>query len=283
MNKYRDNTIDFIKGIAMTAIVFYHLGLIQNGYLGVDVFLVINGYLIMAGVLRHKEGIKGFSLFNFMIKRVARLQPVLLAGCISAMLLGYFVMLPDDYEGLAETAVASVCGANNILQAITTHNYWDAVQDYKPLMHTWYLGVILQFYLVYGVYTYIVGRFCRSDKRVYMGGLTVLTVLSFVLYVIPGDPANKFYYLQYRFWELGVGALLALALKERKFWLDNNRAGKIVYGSVIVMLVLLFLPYGEIPKQTGLVLMILCSLAALSVLDAYKKKQANNRIAGGGM
>lgn len=283
MNKYRDDSIDFIKGVAVIAVVFYHLGIFTNGYLGVDIFLVVNGYLIMESVLRHGEGIRDFSFTEFIVKRMIRLQPVLLTGCIFAMILGYFVMLPDDYEGLSETTVASVCGANNILQALTTHNYWDAVQDFKPLMHTWYLGVVIQFYMIYGIYTSIVCRYCKADKRVYSGGVFTLTIVSLILYILPGDPADKFYYPQYRFWELGLGALLALVIKQRAIHLDENKAGKIAYGSVIVMIMLLFLPYSALPKTIALILVAFCTFAALFALNGYTKRAANTKIAGGGV
>lgn len=279
MSKLRDDSIDFMKGIATIAVVFYHLGICTNGYLGVDIFLVINGHLIMDSVLCHEKDLREFSFTDFAIKRLVRLQPVLLAGCILAMFLGYFVMLPDDYQGLGETAVASVCEATNILQAITTHNYWDAVQDFKPLMHTWYLGVVVQFYMVYGIYTKIICRFCKADRRVYLGGMIVLTAVSFILYILPGDPADRFYYLRYRFWEPGLGAVLALCMEQREIRLVCNSAGKIAYGSAIVMMVLLFLPLCGLPKTGGLIFVVCCTFSFLFARNHCEKQK---RIGAGG-
>ena len=85
---------------------------------------------------------------------------VILASLITVVI-GFFLMLPDDYENLAESAIASSVFANNILQCITTRNYWDVANDYKPLMHTWYVGLIMQFYLIYPVLFYL----ARLDKK----------------------------------------------------------------------------------------------------------------------
>ncbi|MCM1048285.1 MAG: acyltransferase [Clostridiales bacterium] len=268
MTENRNEMIDFIKGIAIIAVVLYHLGILSNGYLGVDIFLVINGYLIMKSVIKNKNDIRDFSLLGFMVKRIIRLWPVLLVGCIFAIALGYFVMLPDDYENLSETVVASVCGANNILQVITTHNYWDAVQEYKPLMHTWYLGVVIQFYAVYGIYTFIVCKCFKHNLRIYMGGIIALTFMSFILYIMPGDTANKFYYLQYRFWELGVGAVLAVVAQKGKIKLENDNARKIMWGSIVILTVLMAFPgsYKESVKEFALIITVIVSAVALYIM-----------------
>ena len=77
------------------------------------------------------------------------------------MLAGFYTMLPDDYENLSQSVIATNGFGNNILAAITTGNYWDVSNDYKPLMHTWYVGVLMQFYLFYPILFLL----ARIDKK----------------------------------------------------------------------------------------------------------------------
>lgn len=106
--------LDVLKAIAVIAVVLYHVGFLKYGYLGVDVFLVIAGFLTTRSLADDKKG-----YFPFILGRVMRLLPVLLVAGLVAMVLGWFVMLPDDYENLAESVVATNLFANNILSAIT--------------------------------------------------------------------------------------------------------------------------------------------------------------------
>ena len=90
-----------------------------------------------------------FRYWRFLVGRVARLWPLVLIMAALALGVGVFVMLPDDLENLSESVIASNVFANNVLSCITTKNYWDIANVFKPLMHTWYIGVLMQAYVVY--------------------------------------------------------------------------------------------------------------------------------------
>lgn len=152
--RQRNQWLDFLKGIAILSVVFYHLGILTYGYLGVDLFLVINGYLVASSTLRHPD--THLHYWAFLKKKLLRLWPVLIAACLVSLVMGFFTMLPDDYENLSEAVVAALFFAENILSFITTGNYWDISNEFKPLMHTWYLGIIFQYYLLYPFITLIV-------------------------------------------------------------------------------------------------------------------------------
>ena len=141
----RNYRIDVLKGIAIIAVVLYHFGggYLAYGYLGVDIFLVISGYFMMKSIMKSMDE-KRFSYWNFLFGRIARLWPLVLIMGAVALAIGCFTMLPDDLENLSQSVIASNVFANNILACITTRNYWDIVNTYKPLMHTWYLGVLMQ-------------------------------------------------------------------------------------------------------------------------------------------
>ena len=153
--QYR-NDLDVLKGIAIIAVVLFHLGIIKSGYLGVDMFLVINGFLIVPSIC--KKVLAGeFSYITFMKTRLLRLWPMVVLLSFLCLAVGYIGMLPDDYENLGESVVASNFFSENILLSITTKDYWNVSNDYNPLMHLWYVGVIFEFYLLYPLVIMAVG------------------------------------------------------------------------------------------------------------------------------
>lgn len=227
----RDSRIDILKGFAVIAIVLYHLGgnILPYGYLGVDIFLVVSGYLMMKGIIRRTEN-GTFSFWQYMIKRVVRLWPMVLLAGILSLTAGYFIMLPDDFENLGESVVASNLFANNILACITTRDYWAIVNTYKPLMHTWYLGVLMQIYVVLAMLLALVNKACRGNRKALKWCVGILTILSFAAYVMPhAAPEWKFYCVPFRIYEVTLGAWLA-------FRADSFRGGAGKTGKQRMML-----------------------------------------------
>ena len=206
--------IDALKGIAIIAVVFYHLGILRSGYLGVDVFFVISGFLLLPGVCNGL--IKGeFSCFRFVGKRLLRLLPLVVVASFVCMLVGLWGMLPDSYENLAESVVASNLFSENILSAITTGDYWNVNNDYKPLMHLWYVGVLFQFYLIVPLSLWLlfwlIRRISGKEVNEEQAGIVlgVLCAVSLVLYLLPFDSSsNKFYFVHYRAFELLLGGIV---------------------------------------------------------------------------
>ncbi|NLN49745.1 MAG: acyltransferase [Clostridiales bacterium] len=230
----RNYFFDYLKGIAIIAVVFYHAGLLKYGYLGVDLFFVINGYLITKSIINSYER-GNFSYFSFLIRRCERLWPlVLLLGTVS-LVCGYFTMLPDDLENLAQSVVASNFFANNILAYITTGNYWDVVQSYKPLMHTWYLGILLQFYLVYPLLIIIIHYFSKKFKIDLFFIICIITFISLTLCVIQSKDSIKFYFLQYRFFEFTAGGFLFLLNSESSVIKSKNLFWVITLCVVLIL------------------------------------------------
>jgi peptidoglycan/LPS O-acetylase OafA/YrhL len=202
LEKYYRFDLDILKGLAIIAVVLYHAGWCKSGYLGVDVFLVLNGYLVVPKVMNEIEEGR-FRYFSFLEKKIFRLLPLVLLVSGLSLAIGYWGMLPHDYRFLSEEAVAASVFMNNILQAITTQNYWAAIYQ-KVLMHTWFLGVLFQFYLVFPLLMLLMKRQMKMT-------LMILIVLSIVLYLFPIDNiGNKYYMLPYRFFEIAIGGLVAV-------------------------------------------------------------------------
>lgn len=228
--KYRKD-VDGLRAIAVVAVMAFHLGWAPAGYLGVDVFFVISGYLI-TGIIAGETTRSRFSFLDFYQRRIRRILPLAMTTSIVALAIGLFVMLPDDLENLAESVVATNLFSNNILQALTTMDYWDVVNEYKPLMHTWSLGIEEQFYVIWPA---IVAAVFKLDSRWRLPTLYVVAAGSLALFFAPFESYLKFYYLPFRLFELAAGGLVAVAQQQA---LQRHRSAK--FGLLVLAAVLVF-------------------------------------------
>ncbi len=267
----RRRDIDLQKGIAIIAVIFYHCEIFTYGYLGVDLFLVINGFLIGMGLIRKTED-NSLKYFDFVINRFSRLFPLVILASVVSLAMGAISMLPDNYENVAMSVVSSNLFSNNILGAITTKNYWDVVNNYKPLMHTWYLGIIAEFYIIIPLLFLIpLKLFKNADrqtvlKRIFML-LSVCTVASLVLYLIPAISFNdKFYYIPYRFYELAFGVLIAFAYV--KF--GNRTSNKVINVMSVILLIVLMLINNNFMNDS-LRLLLVVFLSGVAIFTGCKK------------
>lgn len=247
MTKERRLDLDILKGLSIIAVVLYHVGLLPYGYLGVDTFLVISGFLTVPAIVGSIEK-NNFSYFGWLQKRIFRFLPLVMTASIFCLLAGYFTMIPDDYENLSESIVASSVFCENILSAVTTKNYWHTANEFKPLMHLWYLGIIVQFYVLIPLVLMVARKlFCRSDnqRRVMTTAVFLLGLISFVLFVLPQFSFNeKFYYLPFRLWEFCAGALIGLIFTPR-----NTTISKAVYVPALAVLIGCFCCYFKTLSQ----------------------------------
>lgn len=247
----RNDYFDVLKAIAIMAVVLYHIGICKYGYLGVDLFLVIAGYFTSKGV--ENQICKGGGNFHFLLNRISRLWPLLLLAGIVCLVYGLLMMLPDDFENTAQSVVATNFFGNNILESITTKNYWDVNNDYKPLMHTWYVGLLMQYYVIVPLFFFQTGRFVKNaDKRnnvnIMLASLLCLT--SLVLYLLPGSACAKFYYLPYRLYEFCAGALAYYLFGKSQSKVYNSSIWKCIFCIVyLTVIALLFVEENLVSRQ----------------------------------
>lgn len=224
--KYRPE-VDGLRAVAVISVLLFHAGfaVFSGGFVGVDVFFVISGYLITTIMLGELE--KGtFSLLNFYERRFRRILPALYLVMAVTLAVGWFTLLPDEYKNLGQSVVATTFYANNMLLGLTS-GYWDLASQFKPLLHTWSLGVEEQYYAVVPLLLMVAWRWTR-----WLGlGIVVLTTASLVLaqWMIYVSPSWAFYLLPTRFWELATGALCAWLLFSKKIKTNsvilNNMGG----------------------------------------------------------
>ena len=257
---------DLLKAAAMCAVVLYHAGFQPYGYLGVDLFLTVSGFLTARGLL-HRLGGGSFSYPAFLKKQLLRLWPLVLLGGAVCLLAGYFTMLPDDYENLAESVVASNCFANNILACITTGDYWDVVNDYKPLMHLWYLGVLMQAFVLLPLPVLAAKKLSPRApvRRAAAAGFLAAALLSLALCFLPFSAEARFYYVPFRLFELLLGGLVACG---EEFFRERMPLGQRAAAAMCVLsfalCAFLFLCPARLLPPFGRLLGV-CALTALSL------------------
>lgn len=204
----RRNDIDGLRAVAVLGVVLHHAGLaaLPGGFVGVDVFFVISGFLI-SRIINDGVADGSFSLAHFYERRARRILPALIPVVALPLIAGYWLLLPDDYENLGQSAVATLFFANNVLLTLTS-GYWDLAATFKPLLHTWSLGVEEQFYIAYPLLALLVlRRWPRLFAPMLAGGIAISLLLSVTLSA--RQPDASFYLIHTRAWELLLGALTA--------------------------------------------------------------------------
>jgi peptidoglycan/LPS O-acetylase OafA/YrhL len=204
--KYRAD-IDGLRAIAVLSVVIYHAfpALLPGGFIGVDVFFVISGYLITGILLKELES-GTFSIFKFYLRRIRRIFPALLLVLAACLIVGWYVLFDDELKALGKHVFAGAGFISNIALWREV-GYFDAAAETKPLLHLWSLGIEEQFYLFWPIALWV-GFRCR---KVAVWGFALLIALS--LYAsavkVSTDPTAAFYSPLTRFWELALGGALA--------------------------------------------------------------------------
>lgn len=209
MNRYRPE-IDGMRALAVLAVVLFHARApgFSAGFVGVDVFLVISGYLI-AGLILRESAAGTFSLTGFYERRIRRILPPLLAMLVAAGLAG-LILLPGDFRQFGASLVAITAFLSNFLFARAS-GYFGLSADATPLLHTWSLAVEEQFYLLFPVLLLFARRTGPRGLRLLLIGATAVS-FGYSVWKAGTDPVAAFYSPASRAWEFLAGALLAASV-----------------------------------------------------------------------
>ncbi len=220
--------IDGLRGVAVLAVIGFHAfpAWVPGGFVGVDVFFVISGYLISTIIFTAVNAGR-FSFATFYARRIRRIFPALVVVLAAGYAAGWFVLYADPFEQLGKH-IAGGAGfvANYVLWREA--GYFDADADTKPLLHLWSLGIEEQFYLVWPLMIFLAWK-----ARLNLVALTIVTFLVSFYFNIEGirrDLVGTFYSPWTRFWELTAGSMLAAIVTDRGTWLGGK--GRLVYDSV---------------------------------------------------
>jgi peptidoglycan/LPS O-acetylase OafA/YrhL len=208
---YRSD-IDGLRAVAVIPVVLYHFGIwpFTGGFVGVDVFFVISGYLITSILFEELAGRGSISLVGFYNRRARRILPALAFVIVSSLVAGYVLMPPIDLESLGRQSFFSVTGLANVFFLLNT-DYFDRNAELLPLLHMWSLSVEEQFYVLWPLILIAAARFGVASRRGIAFLLLPIIVASLALSVYTverGDASVAFYLLHTRAWELALGALL---------------------------------------------------------------------------
>ena len=217
--KYRAE-IDGLRAIAVIPVILFHGGfeLFSGGFIGVDVFFVISGYLITAILIKDLEN-NSFSLINFYERRARRILPALYFMIIVSVIIGWFILTPYFYRDLFQTITATSLFLSNYLLYLKS-GYFASIAELKPLLHTWSLAVEEQYYVLFPILLFFFWRFGRNTTLWLFSILFFLSFL-FCLWALNHHPNANFLLLPSRAWELLAGCLVAFFIQKKGF-LSNN-------------------------------------------------------------
>ncbi|MXO89420.1 acyltransferase family protein [Pontixanthobacter aquaemixtae] len=233
--KYRAE-IDGIRAIAVVSVILFHAGfaIIPGGFLGVDVFFVISGFLITSLIIKDLENDR-FSLLDFWNRRARRILPALILVLTATIVPAWLLLFPRQLELFGLDLAAATVFVSNIRLWMSA-NYFSERADFEPLIHLWSLGIEEQFYLLFPIFMIVMWRWFR---KFLLASLLLIFASSLVLaeWLNLASPAATFYLLPMRAWELVAGSLIAwMMTKHDPQWSRAVREGGTAIGLTAILL-----------------------------------------------
>jgi peptidoglycan/LPS O-acetylase OafA/YrhL len=262
--KYRAD-IDGLRALAVVPVVLYHTGVpgFGGGFVGVDIFFVISGYLI-CGMIDEDISKQTFSIGNFYKRRVMRILPALFAMFLVTSFLAYIYFLPVELKDYAKSLASAVGSVSNVYFAEIT-DYFDAPAETKPLLHTWSLGVEEQFYLFTPLLMLSAYRFFPKRTKALFAAAAVLSFAAALL-MSYRNTTFVFYLTPFRAWELLLGALLSIKLIPA----PSGEWQKNLCGTAGLLLLLGVIFLGS-PSTPLLVMTFLASISATLIIASSER------------
>jgi len=253
--------IDGLRALAVIPVLLFHAGLgTSGGFMGVDIFFVISGYLITTLIARDLQ-VGSFKMRDFWERRIRRILPAAAVMVLVTLIAGAFILLPESFENLGQSALAQSLMVSNFY-FWQQDGYFAAPSDYEALLHTWSLAVEEQFYLILPPLLVFLNR--KAPKRIALIlGLIFMASLVWSFFGPYLNPMATFYLLPARAWELLLGSLIAiLAIK-----IPGDRVGSGVLSLTgIALMIYPMLTYVPTPPLPGIAAIPPCLGAAFFIL-----------------
>jgi len=265
MNKKLINHIQFLRAISVLLVFFYHLELnfFEYGYIGVDIFFVISGYVIASRIYTEYFETKSFDFYNFFRKRIKRIYPVLFFIFSFSLVFIIFFQPLDLFLNNLKVYIFTIFGASNLYFLFSKKDYFDTVFE-DPFGHSWSLGVEEQFYLIFPVFFIIILKHIKQINKniILISGIIIIGI--FFLYLYSSNKDLVFYSPFFRFWQFLLGALTFLFSKK------ITKKNFIISILVFFLLVTLILN-GKITSDVSLLL--ICSILSCLFIMFYKRNK----------
>jgi len=251
MGAYRPD-IDGLRAVAVIAVIIYHLqhSWLPGGFLGVDIFFVISGYVVTGAILKHPSSSFSDCMAGFYVRRIKRIAPnLMLVVIVTGTLIAILIWPLADYGSTLQTGGSALFGCSNIFFATQGANYFDepAKDQQNQFLHTWSLGVEEQFYMIYPIVLLVAyGLYQHTGSKPSLGGRrsvatwSICIVASFVAQRSSFDTNAAFYLLPFRFWQMGMGAFLVDTQEIWSAWVQHRLAAILLQLMAAVLIILSF-------------------------------------------
>ncbi len=221
--------MDGLRAIAVLAVIAYHapeitfqnFTLFKGGYLGVDIFFVISGYLISSIIFKELRESGNFSFKNFYERRIRRIIPVLFFLVLFTYFFSYFLLLPTNFVDFSKSSLSTLGFGSNFYFYFQNLDYSQFTGLKKPLLHTWSLSIEEQFYIFYPLFLFLIFKKFRTN---FLNIFWIIFILSFLISYFQTEKNQilSFYSLHSRIWEFAAGALTAIYLNKNNFYFSKN-------------------------------------------------------------
>tara|TARA_B110000971_G_C20018058_1_gene504936 strand:- start:356 stop:2242 length:1887 start_codon:yes stop_codon:yes gene_type:complete len=262
MNRKLINHIQFLRAISVLLVFFYHLKLnfFEYGFIGVDIFFVISGYVITSSIYSEYYETKKFDFLNFYKKRFKRIYPVFLFIFSFSLILVIFFQPLELFLNNFKVYIFAIFGASNLYYLFSTKDYFDTVFD-DPFAHSWSLGVEEQFYLLFPIFFVLTLNFFKKIDRniLFISGIIIIGVIS--TYFFSDNSKLVFYSPIFRFWQFLMGSLTFLIT------IKGNKKNLLISILAFVLLVT-FIINGE--DLNNITLIFICSILTCFFIFFYK-------------
>ncbi len=225
--------VDGLRAVAVLSVVVFHAfpSALPGGFVGVDVFFVISGFLI-SNILFVSLRQRRFSILSFYDKRVRRIFPALIVVMVFSLAFGWKYLFSDEYRQVGKHIASGVGFVTNIV-LWQESGYFDVASETKPMLHLWSLAIEEQFYLFWPLLLAFLWR--RKINFLYIMGFIALASFAFNVYLIKYSPTASFYSPLTRFWELMVGGILAYVTLQGRFRIERYRSAASIAGGLLLL------------------------------------------------
>jgi len=253
--------IQSLRALAVFLVLGYHLNseYFKFGYLGVDIFFVISGFIIVHILFKNSD----LKIIKFYLKRIARIFPAMTLVVFISTIFGFIYLRGDELYELARQGLFSIFGVSNIYFSFTETGYFQVESFRQPLLHLWSLSTELQFYLIAPFFILGISKLNHKLRKIVLLSLSLFS-LGFYTNIIKLQNIENYYLLSSRIWEFALGAAIAFANKNKKI---VSLKGK--YLSILLLIVIFFLNYISIEKINDSVVEVsMVLLSTLIILQA---------------
>ena len=241
--------IDSLRGIAVFLVILFHFDLfmVSGGYVGVDVFFVISGYLITGLIINDVKENK-FSLIEFYTKRLRRIIPALYFTIFIVLILSYFILSPDHFNRASKSSISAASAYSNFFFWYES-GYFDFEKYFKPYLHTWSLSVELQFYFIWSIFTLVIFKLFKKKLIIFILLIFITTLFLSVLF--SERTSGYFYFTLFRLFEFSIGSMTYLLKDDIK--IKSNDLFFLVGISLILLSSFVFSDESVFPGINALV------------------------------